>query len=77
MVVTVKTLCNYTFHFVCCGRRYDFKTVWERNQSRKIHNKTLKHKINQAVADSWIKRQKFQVERMKRLEDALIMRYSQ
>ncbi len=69
--MTSSTNRRYTFHFVCCGRRYDYKTVWERNQARKTHDKTLKHKIREAIADSWVRHMKFEQKRIKIFEDAV------
>ncbi len=56
---TVERNSGYTFHFVCCNRRYDYRTAWERNQAHKTHEKTFKHKLNQAVADEWVRVQTY------------------
>lgn len=40
---------------ICCGRSYFFKTKSERDRFIKIHEKTFKHKLNQAVADEWVR----------------------
>jgi len=45
-------------HFLCCGRRYDFKTMAEVDRAHKKHQKTISHKIQQAIADSWVEQQK-------------------
>jgi len=45
-------------HFLCCGRRYDFKTMAEVDRAQKKHKKTFSHRVSQAIADSWVEQQK-------------------
>ena len=46
------------YHFICCGNRFDQDTAGKRNKAHKIHKKGIKHKISQAVSQSWVDRQK-------------------
>ena len=58
------------WHFVCCGKRFDANTKSEITNKQRQHNKTINHKINQAVADFWIEKGKFFLEREKALIEA-------
>ena len=58
------------WHFICCGRRFDANTKSEITNKQRQHNKTVNHKINQAVADFWVKHSKFFFEREKALIEA-------
>ena len=49
---------NYEYCYVCCGKRFCYDTAGKRNKSQKQHNKTISHKISDAISNAWVEWQK-------------------